>query len=112
MNIPWTYSFPAEIMVCDPEGVILEMSAVAVQLYEGVGGAAMIGRNVFDHHDEPSRSQVQGVVARRKPIMYTTEKGGEKKLVTIAPWYQGEAYAGFVLLVQDLPGALPNIVKD
>ncbi len=108
----WLQSYPAEIMVCDADGTILEMSNVAIEIYEKEGGAAMIGRNVFDHHDEISREQMMAVVNQRKHVIYTTEKGGFKKLVSIAPWYREGVYAGFALIVLDLPERLPNINKD
>jgi PAS domain-containing protein len=108
----WVASFPAEIIVCDADGTIIEMNDVAIDLYQSQGGAGMIGRNVFDHHSEPSRSQVQTLVAQRKPVIYTTEKGGQKKLVCIAPWLQDHEYAGFALLTLDLPADMQNICKD
>lgn len=99
-------------MVCDPQGVILEMNETAIRLYAREGGAAMLGRNVYDHHDEPARSQVRALVEQRRVTQYTTEKGGQKKLVCIAPWFDQERYAGFVLMVLDLPENMVNIVKD
>ncbi len=39
----------------------------------------MIGRNVFEHHDENSRKQMKSVVNQRKHVIYTTEKGGIEK---------------------------------
>jgi len=35
-----------------------------------------------------------------------------KKLVSIAPWFRGGEYAGFALIVLDLPESIPNINKD
>ncbi len=108
----WVQSYPAEIMVCDAAGTILEMSDTAIKIYEKEGGAALIGRNVFDHHQEPAKSQMMAVVNQRRHVIYTTEKGGLKKLVSIAPWYREGEYAGFALIVLDLPERLPNINKD
>jgi hypothetical protein len=108
----WIATYPAEIMVCDADGIILEMSDVSVQIYEKEGGAKMIGRNVFDHHAELPRRQILNVVNQRKHVIYTTEKDGQKKLVSIAPWYREDVYAGFALIVLDLPEKIPNIVKD
>jgi PAS domain-containing protein len=109
---PWVASFPAEIIVCDAQGTIIEMNETAIELYQSAGGAEMIGCSVFDHHSEPSRSQIQALVAQRKPVIYTTEKGSLKKLVCIAPWEQEHDYAGFALLTLDLPSDMPNIRKD
>jgi len=108
----WIATSPAEIMVCDQDGVILEMSDVAIQIYRKEGGAKMIGRNVFDHHQEPAKSQMMNVVRQRRHVIYTTKKGGIKKLVSIAPWFRADEYAGFALIVLDLPTQIPNILKD
>jgi hypothetical protein len=108
----WISTYPAEIMVCDQDGMVLEMSDISVGIYEKEGGRNMIGRNVFDHHEEPAKSQMMNVVKQKRHVMYTTEKDGLKKLVSIAPWYEEGAYAGFALIVLDLPERLPNIVKD
>lgn len=108
----WIQTYPAEIMVCDAAGTILEMSDAAIQIYEKEGGTAMIGRNVFEHHNENARKQMMAVVNQRKHVIYTTEKGGLKKLVSIAPWFQEREYAGFALIVLDLPELIPNINKD
>jgi hypothetical protein len=108
----WVSTYPAEIMVCDQAGTILEMSDVSVQIYRKEGGAELIGRNVFDHHQEPSKTQMMNVVKQKKHVIYTTERKGLKKLVSIAPWYRGDEYAGFALIVLDLPASIPNIIKD
>jgi hypothetical protein len=108
----WIATYPAEIMVCDQNGTILEMSDVATEIYRQEGGAEMIGRIVFDHHHALARSQMLSVVNQRRHVIYTTEQGGAKKLVSIAPWYRAGEYAGFALIVLDLPGKIPNIVKD
>ena len=109
---PWAAAFPAEIIVCDNDGIILEMNDLAIELYKEAGGAALIGHNLYDHHEEPARSQVKAVVAQKQTVIYTTEKAGQKKLVCIAPWKQDGEVAGFALLTLDLPEKMANIVKD
>jgi hypothetical protein len=108
----WIQTYPAEIMICDAVGTILEMSDVTIEIYEKEGGAAMIGKNVFDHHNESARKQMMALVNQRRHVIYTTEKGGLKKLVSIAPWFHEGEYAGFALIVLDLPENIPNINKD
>jgi hypothetical protein len=110
-SVRWWEFFPAEIMVCDGDGTILEMNTVSIALYSKQGGAALIGSNVFEHHTEPARSQVKAMVEQKKPVIYTTERAGQKKLVCIAPWGRPEA-AGSALVVLDLPSDMPNIRKD
>jgi hypothetical protein len=108
----WAYSFPAEIIVCDTKGLILEMNATAIRFYEKEGGNALIGTNVFSHHSEPSRSQVQELTNLKEKVVYTTEKNGQKTLVTIVPWERNQEYAGFTLLTMLLPISITNINKD
>lgn len=108
----WASTFPAEIIICDAQGTILEMNATAQALYRDSGGARMIGHNVFDHHTPPARAQVEAVVARRQTVMYTAEQGGQTRLVCIAPWERAGGYAGFALLVLDLPAGMAHLRKD
>ena len=107
----WIATYPAEIMVCDQDGTILEMSNVAIQNYMAEGGIDLIGHNVFDHHKGLAKSQMMAMVNQKRHLLYTTEKKGLKKLVSIAPWYREEKYAGFALIVLDLPAEIPNILK-
>ncbi len=113
---PWVATLPAEIIVCNAQGTILEMNDYAIKLYEQTGGAKLIGHNLYDHHQEPARSQVEEVIANRvskgEAVIYSTEKAGAKKLICIAPWQQGGKYAGFVLITLDLPAQIPHICKD
>jgi transcriptional regulator with PAS, ATPase and Fis domain len=108
----WMATYPAEIMVCDQDGAIIEMNDVAVRMYEKEGGAKMIGTDVYDYHSEPARSNLRQLVEQRTHVIYTTEKGGMKKLVSIAPWYREGEYGGFALIVLELPQEMRNIVKD
>jgi PAS domain-containing protein len=108
----WLNSHPAEIIVCNADGIILDMNTTAIRFYEQNGGKALIGTNVFSHHSEPTRTQVRQLTDEKRQCVYTTEKNNHKKLVTIAPWEQNAVYAGFVLWTIDLPAILPNLNKD
>jgi len=43
----WIATHPAEIMIYDQIGIILEMSNVSIIIYEKEDGAKMIGRKVY-----------------------------------------------------------------
>ena len=43
--------------------------------------------------------------------IYTVEKEGRKKLIFQTPWYDGDAYAGFMELSIVLPENIPNRVR-
>jgi hypothetical protein len=111
MKETWMAAFPAEIIVCDTDGIILEMNETAVGLYRKEGGAALIGHNVFDHHPQSIKEHVKTIATRQEKVIYTTEKGGRKTLVCIAPWFNEKNYAGFVLMTLGLPEKMENILK-
>ena len=108
----WTKSFPGSIMVCDTEGIILEMNDRSVHMYREEGGAELIGTNVLDCHPEPARAMLKEMLETQQAHVYTIEKKGRKKLIYQTPWYQDGAYAGFVEMVLDLPDDMPHFVRE
>jgi transcriptional regulator with PAS, ATPase and Fis domain len=111
-TIPWAKEFPGEITVCDAAGVILEMNDRAAKTFAKDGGRGLVGSNLLDCHPEPSRSKLQEMLAAGKPNAYTIEKGGVKKLIYQAPWYEDGQFRGLVELSFVLPDALPHFVRD
>lgn len=111
-NIPWTKEFPGDITICDATGVILEMNDGATGVFEKRGGRGLVGTNLLDCHPEPSRTKLQHLLESGKTNVYTIEKGGVKKLVYQAPWYEGGQYRGLVEIVLVLPDQLPHFVRD
>ena len=49
---PWVKEFPAEVMVCDSDGIILAMNNHAEALFADDGGSDLLGRNVLDCHPD------------------------------------------------------------
>jgi len=107
----WVKEFKASVIVCDARGTILEMNEAAVAAYASDGGRQLIGSNVLACHPEPSRTQLEQMLATAQPNVYTIEKRGQKKLVYQAPWYAEGRYAGFVEMVLELPATLPHFVR-
>ena len=111
-TIPWAKEFPGNISVCDAAGVILAMNDRAAQSFEKDGGSGLVGSNLLDCHPEPSRSKLQEMLAAGKANVYTIEKGGVKKLIYQAPWYENGEYRGLVELALVLPDVLPHFIRD
>jgi transcriptional regulator with PAS, ATPase and Fis domain len=110
-GIPWAKEFPGEVTVCDAAGVILEMNDRAAASFEKQGGHALVGTNLLDCHPEPSRTKVQEMLASGKTNVYTIEKGGVRKLIYQAPWYENGQYRGLVEISLVLPDPLPHFVR-
>ena len=111
-NIPWAKEFPGDITICDAAGVILDMNDRAAESFAKYGGRGLVGSNLLDCHPEPSRSKLQELLAAGKVNAYTIEKGGVKKLVYQAPWYEAGECRGLVEVALVLPDVLPHFVRD
>ena len=95
----WVKEFPGAVTVCDPDGIILEMNDKSAMTFEKDGGVALIGKNVFDCHPEPARTELKRLLESRQPNIYTIEKNGD-----------GE-YAGFIELSLEVPFDMPHFVR-
>jgi transcriptional regulator with PAS, ATPase and Fis domain len=104
--------FHAAITVCDSAGIILEMNAKAMEDFKDDGGRQLLGTNLFDCHPESARAKLKQLMEKQQANVYTSEKGGVRKLVCQAPWYEAGMYRGFVEITQIIPGEIPNLIRD
>ena len=107
----WVKEFPGAVTVCDPDGIILEMNDKSAMTFEKDGGVALIGKNVFDCHPEPARTDLKRLLESRQSNIYTIEKNGLKKLIYQSPWYRDGEYAGFIELSLEVPFDMPHFVR-
>jgi PAS domain-containing protein len=107
----WVREFRGAVTVCDPAGVVLEMNDAAALVFETDGGRALIGSNLLECHPEQARTQLEEMLARREPNVYTIEKRGVKKLIYQVPWHRDGAYAGFLELSLEIPFQMPHFVR-
>jgi transcriptional regulator with PAS, ATPase and Fis domain len=112
LEVAWVKEFPGSIIVCDPDGIILEMNEKAAKSYEKEGGRKLIGSNVLECHPEKARKKVEEMLVTREANIYTIEKKGLKKLVFQSPWYRHNQYAGIVELVLEIPFEMPHFVRS
>jgi PAS domain S-box-containing protein len=109
---PWIKEFPGSIIVCDSQGIILEMNDKAAKGYEKEGGLKLIGSNLLDCHPEKARKKVEQMLVTREANIYTIEKKGIKKFVYQSPWYRDGQYAGIVEMVLEIPFELPHFIRS
>lgn len=108
----WVDEFEGAITVCDTEGVIVALNRSAEQMFAEDGGAALVGRSLFDCHPEHANVTIRRLLVERTSNAYTVEKQGKRKLIYQAPWYRDGQFAGLLELSLDLPAELRNIVRD
>jgi transcriptional regulator with PAS, ATPase and Fis domain len=111
-DIDWANEFPGAVTVCDAAGRIVAMNAASREAFAADGGEKLIGANVLDCHPEPSRTKLAGMMAERRPNVYTIQKRGAKKMIYQAPWFKDGVYAGFVELSFEVPWDMPHFNRD
>ncbi len=104
------------VTICDADGKILSMNPASIRRYEADGGAALIGKSLFDCHSAGSVSTIKTLIAEGRSNTYTIERAGVKKLVYQAPWHTanraGEKVVGGLMeIVIPLPAEMRNIVR-
>ena len=99
------------VTICAKDGTILDMNQKSRKTFLKPGREEIIGRNVLDCHPEPARSLLDDMLKHPRTNIYTVEKEGLKKLIFQTPWYDGDAYAGFMELSIVLPETIPNRVR-
>lgn len=108
----WIKEFPAAVMVCDPDGILLEMNDKSAKAYTKDGGYALIGKNISDCHPDPARGKLERLLDKRQANIYTIEKNNVKKMIYQSPWYRDGKYAGFVELSMEIPFEMPHFIRD
>lgn len=108
----WVQEFPGSIIVCDPDGIILEMNDRAVKAYQDQGGIGLVGTSMLGCHPQPARAKTERLLQAKQANVYTIEKAGVTKLIYQAPWSRDGKYAGFVELSLELPAEMPHFVRD
>jgi len=111
-RVTWLDAIPGAVTISDAQGVILEMNALAIRQFAESGGRGLVGRNLLDCHPESARSQVERLLADRQANVYTIEKGGIKKLIYQAPWFDHGRFGGLIELSLEVPAAIPHFLRD
>ena len=84
----WVKELPAEVMVCDTSGDILEMNAAAAALFADDGGKGLLGTNVLGCHPDPARGKLESMLDRQTTNAYFNTENGEKRFFFQSPWYK------------------------
>jgi transcriptional regulator with PAS, ATPase and Fis domain len=108
----WAEELGATITVTSADGTITAMNAASRETFAAEGGAALIGRSVFDCHDEPARTKTRELYDEVKAHHYTIRKNGRKKIVHQMPYVRDGRFAGIVEIVIPIPEDLPHFDRN
>ena len=107
----WVKEFPAEVVVCDSAGIILDMNEEAESLFAEDGGRGLLTTNILDCHPEASRMKLEGMMEEQLSNAYYNTEGGVKRFFFQAPWFKDGKYAGFVEISFKVPDEIPHFLR-
>jgi hypothetical protein len=107
----WPKEFPAEVVVCDTTGIILEMNDEAETLFAEDGGRSLLSANVLGCHPEPARSKLDRMMDQQLVNAYFNTEDGETRFFFQAPWKKDGQYAGFVEISFTVPDEIPHFIR-
>lgn len=109
-NFDWVEEMGCAATVCDTEGTVLYMNALARATFASHGD--MRGRNLMPCHSERSKDIIRHMLATGENNAYTITKGGRKKLIFQTPWRKNGRIAGLVELSMVIPADMPHYDRD
>ncbi len=107
-NNDWVKGFPAPVVVADANGTIIDMNAKAFEWFAKRGGSDLLGKSLFDVHQDASQSKIKELLGTKQANVYTIERDGARTLVYQSPWYRDGALAGLVELLLAVPPDIPH----
>lgn len=110
--INWTENFDGAITVCDENFIITYMNKKSKKTFETVETGSLIGKNLFDYHNENSKMIIRRIKDTKTPNIYTIEKNGVKKLIYQTPVYDNNEFKGLVELSLEIPFDMPHFKRD
>ena len=108
-TFPWAEEADCAVTVCDTGGVILYMNEKARATFAKHGD--LIGRNLFDCHNERSRETIRRMLASGGTNAYTIEKQGVRKMIYQTAWRTGDKVGGLVEISMEIPAEMPHYIR-
>ena len=108
----WVEDLPVAVTVTSADGTIIAMNRCSCETFARDGGAALIGKSVFDCHSNAARKKAKTLYRSQQPNHYTVTKSGTKKIIHQLPWFKDERFAGVVEISIPIPDNLAHFDRD
>ena len=96
------------VTVCDKAGIILYMNEKACETFKKYGGRNLIGKNIFDYHNQNSCEIIKKLLKEDTGNTYTITKNNVKKLIHQTAWHQDGKVMGLIEFSVELPEDMPD----
>lgn len=107
----WASELPSAVTITNKDGVIIYMNKKAIDTFKNDGGIELIGKNLFDCHNDNSNRIITNIIESTEPNIYTIEKKGQKKMIYQSPYFEDGVYAGLVEISIVLPNEMPHFIR-
>ena len=107
----WVRELPAEIMVCDEAGLILEMNDASGVLFKSDGGMNLLGSNVLDCHPDTAIGKLEGMLNQQTANAYFSTEKGVKRFFFQSPWYRDGRFKGLIEISFEVPETIPHFLR-
>lgn len=111
MEKNWAENLPVSLTVCDTKGVIVYMNPLSVEMFSKDGGSLLVGKSLYDCHNEESNKHIRKMLTKKIGQTYTTEKNGHKRLIHQVPWFEKDEFMGLMELTIELPDDMENRLR-
>ena len=108
----WTNNFDGAITVCDENFTITYMNEKSKKTFETPETGTLVGKYLFDCHNENSKKNILRIKESKSPNVYTIEKNGIKKIIYQSPIFENDEFKGLVELSLEIPFELPHFKRD
>ncbi len=103
----WADEMDVRVTVCDRSATIVYMNPASAEGFQKRGGMALIGRSLFDCHNEKSNQKIREMLEKPQTHVYVLKKPDEKRLIRQFPWIENGAHMGIIEISFPLPDEGP-----
>lgn len=108
----WAMHVNCAVTVTDADCRIIYMNERSRQTFAARGGAALIGHNLMEYHNDRSKAITNRLLDEGGTNAYTIEKEGQKKMIFQSAWFDDAGkVAGLVEISMIIPSELPHYIR-
>lgn len=108
----WAFRMNCAVTVADADCRIIYMNERSRQTFAARGGAALIGHNLMEYHNERSKDIIRRLLDEGGTNAYTIEKEGLRKMIFQSAWLDADGrVGGLVELSMVIPAEMPHYVR-
>ena len=109
----WAFRMNCAVTVADAECNIIYMNERSRATFANRGGAALIGHNLMDYHNENSKAIIRRLLEEGGTNCYTIEKNSQRKMIFQTAWRdENNIVAGLVEISMVIPAEMPHYIRN